>query len=188
MALGTAGFTAALAIHRMETERPVPLQGGRSAGHRGLRRRGQHRGRHARRPAGYRVVAVSGKAARGGLPEGAGCGGGAHAAQDLNLGSRPWRMPASPAPSTMWGGEVPRLAHAHRGFSGANIASIGMAGSAELKDDRDAVHPARRVPARHQLLRDAGRESRLAVWKPHRHETCDPPGTFERIVTRHHRL
>ena len=153
MKLGTAGFTAALAIHRMEAngQRPAngPIVVTGAAGGVGSLAINMLAGR------GYEVVAVSGKkeaerylreigAARVLLR------------QDIDLGSKPMEK-------ALWAGAVdnlggPLLTWLTRTVDQwGNIASIGLAAGHELDDHRDAVHPAWREPARHQLRADAAR-------------------------------
>ena len=151
MKLGTAGFTAALAIHRMEAngQRPAngPIVVTGAAGGVGSLAINMLAGR------GYEVVAVSGKKeAEGYLRE----IGAARVLlrQDIDLGSKPMEK-------ALWAGAVdnlggPLLTWLTRTVDQwGNIASIGLAAGHELDDDRDAVHPARRQPARHQLRADA---------------------------------
>ena len=49
------------------------------------------------------------------------------------------------------------------------IGSIGLAPSAELQHHGDAVHPARRAPARHQFRRQLEPTMRETVWRAPRH-------------------
>ncbi len=129
MALGTAGFTAALAIHRMEHNGQTPKMGpvvvtGASGGV-GSVAIDLLAGR------GYEVVAVSGKA--GDSDDYLKCLGAAQILrrQDIDFGSRPLE-------GVQWGGAIdnvggPMLAWLTRtvDFWG-NIASIGLAGGPEL--------------------------------------------------------
>jgi len=98
MALGTAGFTAALAIHRLEQNGQSRLAGrSRSPA---PPEAWAHRGRHARCArlpgrGGERKAGAAQYLKELGAAE-------VLARQDLELGSRPWRLPASPAPSTIW--------------------------------------------------------------------------------------
>ena len=130
MAIGTAGFTAALAIHRMEQNGQSP-QGGPVAVTGATRRRRQHRRRHARRA---RLQGRRRQRQEGG-------GGLSHrarrrarcccAASSISARGRS-RTRASPAPSTTWAGEVLAWLTRCVDFWG-NIASIGLAGGPELK-------------------------------------------------------
>ena len=115
MSLGTAGFTAALAIHRMEQNGQTP---GRrpDRGHRRHRRRRQHRRRHAR-DARIRVVAVSGKADAADYLKALG------ASEVLDAQEPRLREPAARERALRRRHRQRRrrdahLAHAHRGFLG----------------------------------------------------------------------
>jgi NADPH2:quinone reductase len=128
MILGTAGFTAALALHRMEANGQTPQKGpilitGASGGVGSFATQiFSHRG--------YEVHAVSGKHE-------------AHAylkmlgavevirPEDLNLGQRPLEKTRYGGAVDNVGGEVLSHLLAHIGLWG-NVASIGMAASAEL--------------------------------------------------------
>src|SRR5438132_8897970 len=129
MALGTAGFTAALAIHRMERNGQTPDRGpivvtGASGGV-GSIAIDMLAGR------GYQVVAVSGKATSGDylrtlgattiLPR-----------QQIDFGSKPLEAAQFAGAIDNVGGEMLTWLTRTVDFWG-NIASIGLAGSAELK-------------------------------------------------------
>ncbi len=120
MALGTAGFTAALAIHRLEQNGQSPTGG---------------------------PIAVTGAS-----------GGVGSIAVDM-LAARGYRV----------------------------VAVSGKAAAADyLKEDhRDALHPARREPARHQLLRDAARVAAGGL-EAHRDRPATPAPRAHRHA--HHRL
>ena len=62
------------------------------------------------------------------------------------------------------GGEMLDLAHAHRGHLGQH-RQHRPGREPQARDDGDAVHPARREPARRQLRRAMPRDVRLAIWK-----------------------
>jgi NADPH2:quinone reductase len=177
MSLGTAGFTAALAIHRMEQNGQEPGQGpvvvtGASGGV-GSIAIDMLAGR------GYEVVALSGKpdavdyllqlGARRVL-----------ARQAVNFGSRPLETAQFAGAIDNLGGET--LAWLTRSIDiGGNIATIGLASGAELKT---TVMPF--------ILRGVSllginsvftpRELRLAVWK--RIATDLKPRHLDQIVTR----
>jgi NADPH2:quinone reductase len=129
MAIGTAGFTAALAIHRMEENGQVPGGGaivvtGASGGV-GSLAIDMLAGR------GYRVIAVSRKA-EAARPYLSGLGAAevlSHA--DLDLGSRPLETARFGGAIDSLGGEVLTWLTRTVDFWG-NIASIGLAASPEL--------------------------------------------------------
>jgi acrylyl-CoA reductase (NADPH) len=177
MALGTAGFTAALAIHRLEhngqspTGGPIAVTG--ASGGVGSIAIDMLAGR------GYRVVAVSGKAGAGEYLKELGAAE-VLTRQDLELGSRPLETARFAGAIDNLGGEV--LAWLTRSVDlWGNIASIGMAGGAELKT---TVMPfiLRGVNLLGINSSATRREWRLAVWK--RIATDLRPRHLERIVTR----
>ena len=177
MALGTAGFTAALAIHRMEQNGQSPGQGpiavtGASGGVGSI-------AVDMLAARGYRVVAVSGKAAAADYLKELGAAE-VLTRQDLNLGSRPLENARFAGAVDSVGGEVLAWLTRTVDFWG-NIASIGMAGSAELKT---TVMPfiLRGVSLLGINSSATRRETRLAVWK--RIATDLRPRHLERIVTR----
>jgi acrylyl-CoA reductase (NADPH) len=129
MAIGTAGYTAALAIHRMEQNGQRP-QGGEivvtgASGGVGSLAIDMLAGR------GYKVVAVTGKHSSTAYLERLGAAR-VLMRESLNLGSRPLE-------EALWGGAIDNLggdvlAWLTRTTSfWGNIASIGLAASAELK-------------------------------------------------------
>jgi len=128
---------------------------------------------------GYRVVAVSGKAAAAGFLEELGAAQ-VLARQDLELGSRPLENARFAGAIDTLGGEVLAWLTRSVDFWG-NIACIGMAGSAELKT---TVMPfiLRGVNLLGINSSATRREWRLAVWK--RIATDLRPRHLERIVTR----
>jgi acrylyl-CoA reductase (NADPH) len=177
MALGTAGFTAALAIHRMEQNGQSPTGGpiavtGASGGVGSI-------AVDMLAARGYQVVAVSGKAAAAGYLKELGAAE-VLTRQDLNLGSRPLENARFAGAIDNLGGEVLAWLTRSVDFWG-NIASIGMAGSAELKT---TVMPfiLRGVNLLGINSSATRREWRLAVWK--RIATDLRPRHLERIVTR----
>ena len=177
MALGTAGFTAALAIHRLEQNGQSPTGGpiavtGASGGVGSI-------AVDMLAARGYRVVAVSGKAAAADYLKELGAAE-VLTRQDLNLGSRPLENARFAGAVDNVGGEVLAWLTRTVDFWG-NIASIGMAGSAELKT---TVMPfiLRGVSLLGINSSATRRESRLAVWK--RIATDLRPRHLERIVTR----
>jgi NADPH2:quinone reductase len=129
MALGTAGFTAALAIHRMEHNGQRPGKGpivvtGATGGV-GSIAIDMLNGR------GYEAVAVSGKPERDEYLKKLGASQ-ILRRQELDLGSRPLEAVRWAGAIDNVGGEV--LTWLTRTVdSWGNIASIGLAGSAELK-------------------------------------------------------
>ncbi len=177
MALGTAGFTAALAIHRMEHNGQSPHQGpiavtGASGGVGSI-------AVDMLAARGYRVVAVSGKAAAADYLKELGAAE-VLPRQDLNLGSRPLENVRFAGAIDNVGGEVLAWLTRTVDFWG-NIASIGMASSAELKT---TVMPfiLRGVCLLGINSSATRRDWRLAVWK--RIATDLRPRHLERIVTR----
>ena len=129
MALGTAGFTAALAIHRMEHNGQRPGKGpivvtGATGGV-GSIAIDMLNGR------GYEAVAVSGKPERDEYLRKLGASQ-ILRRQELDLGSRPLEAVRWAGAIDNVGGEVLTWLTRTVDFWG-NIASIGLAGSAELK-------------------------------------------------------
>jgi len=177
MALGTAGFTAALAIHRMEQNSQQPAAGpvavtGATGGV----------GSFAidmLAARGYEVVAVTGKETAADylraigatriLPRG-----------QINVGSRPLETAEFAGAIDNVGGSM--LAWLTRVVDyGGNIASIGLAGGAKLET---TVMPfiLRGVNLLGINSSATPRDVRLAVWK--RIATDLMPRHFDRIVTR----
>jgi acrylyl-CoA reductase (NADPH) len=177
MAIGTAGFTAGLAIHRMEQNGQAPQGGpiavtGASGGVGSI-------AVDMLAARGYRVVAVSGKAdAKAYLRE-----LGASEVlkrEELDLGSRPLENARFAGAIDNLGGDT--LAWLTRTVDlWGNIASIGLASSAELKT---TVMPfiLRGVALLGINSSATRREWRLAVWQ--RIATDLKPRHLERIVTR----
>ena len=98
---------------------------------------------------GYEVVAVSGKPEADDYLREIGAAQ-ILRRQDLDLGSKPMEAALWAGAVDNLGGEVLTWLTRTVDYWG-NIASIGLAASHELHDHGDAVHPARREPARHQL-------------------------------------
>ena len=177
MSLGTAGFTAALAIHRMEQNGQTP-EGGPIAvtgatGGVGSIAIDMLAGR------GYKVVAISGKAAATDYLRELGAGE-ILVRQDLNLGSRPLENARFGGAIDNLGGEVLTWLTRSVDFWG-NIASIGLAAGPELKT---TVMPfiLRGVALLGINSSATRRDWRLAVWK--RIATDLRPRHLARIVTR----
>ena len=177
MALGTAGFTAALAIHRMEQNGQSPQGGpivvtGASGGVGSLAIDMLSR-------RGYRVIAVSGKpAAAAYLRE-----LGAHevlSRQELDLGSRALETARFGGAIDSLGGEILTWLTRTVDFWG-NIASIGLAAGPELKT---TVMPfiLRGVSLLGINSSATPREWRLKVWE--RIGTDLRPRHLKEIVTR----
>jgi len=129
MALGTAGFTAALAIHRMERNGQSPARGpvvvtGATGGV-GSIAIDMLAGR------GYEVVAVTGKIEAVEYLESLGASKVINREQ-LGLGSRPLEAVRFAGAIDNVGGEMLAGLTRHMDFWG-NIASVGLAGGAELK-------------------------------------------------------
>ena len=177
MALGTAGFTAALAIHRMEQNGQSPQGGpivvtGASGGVGSLAI-----DMLARR--GYRVIAVSGKAAAAPYLKELG----AHevlSRQELDLGSRALETARFGGAIDNLGGEILTWLTRTVDFWG-NIASIGLAAGPELKT---TVMPfiLRGVSLLGINSSATPREWRLKVWE--RIGTDLRPRHLKEIVTR----
>jgi acrylyl-CoA reductase (NADPH) len=177
MALGTAGFTAGLAIDRMEHNGQTPERGaivvtGATGGVGSL-------AIDMLAARGYEVVAVSGKSqateylrslgATRVLPR-----------QEIDFGSRPLESVQFAGAIDTVGGEMLTWLTRTVGFWG-NIASIGLAGSAELKT---TVMPfiLRAVSLLGINTATTPRDMRLAVWK--RIATDLRPRHLDRVVTR----
>jgi acrylyl-CoA reductase (NADPH) len=176
MSLGTAGFTAALAIHRMEQNGQTP-EGGPIAvtgatGGVGSIAIDMLAGR------GYPVVAVSGKAEADEYLKSIGAGR-ILRRQDIDLGKRPLE-------TALWKGAIdnvggPLLTWLTRTTDfGGNIASIGLAGSHELST---TVMPfILRGVNLLGIYSSAPRAVRLAVWA--RIATDLKPRHLDRIAAR----
>jgi acrylyl-CoA reductase (NADPH) len=128
MALGTAGFTAALAIHRMERNGQAPARGpvvvtGATGGVGSI-------AIDMLAARGYEVIAVSGKSDASGYLRELGATQ-VVARQDLALGSRPLEAARFAGAIDSVGGEMLAGLTRHMDFWG-NIASVGLAGGAEL--------------------------------------------------------
>jgi len=178
MALGTAGFTAGLAIHRMEHNGQRPEQGpivvtGATGGVGSI-------AIDMLTARGYEVVAVSGKAAAAEYLQALGAAR-ILRRQEINFGSRPLESVQFAGAIDNVGGEMLAWLTRTVDFWG-NIASIGLAGSAELKTtvmpfilravSLLGINTSSSVP----------RGMRLAVWN--RIATDLRPRHLDRIVTR----
>jgi NADPH2:quinone reductase len=177
MAVGTAGFTAALAIHRMEQNGQMPSGGpiavtGATGGVGSI-------AIDMLSARGYRVVAVSGKASALAYLKELGATEVLNRA-GLDLGSRPLENARFGGAIDNLGGEVLTWLTRTVDFWG-NIASIGLAASPELKT---TVMPfiLRGVALLGINSSATRREWRLAVWK--RIATDLKPRHLGRIVTR----
>src|SRR5690349_4679870 len=129
MALGTAGFTAALAIHRMERNGQSPARGpivvtGATGGVGSI-------AIDMLAARGYEVIAVTGKRESAGYLESLGSSK-VLLRQELALGSRPLEAARFGGAIDNVGGELLAGLTRHVDFWG-NIASIGLAGGAEFK-------------------------------------------------------
>ena len=177
MSLGTAGFTAALAIHRMEQNGQAPEAGaiavtGASGGVGSL-------AVDMLSVRGYRVVAVSGKAEASAYLQALGAIEVLDRGQ-LDLGSRPLETARFAGAIDNLGGETLAWLTRTVDFWG-NIASIGLASGPELKT---TVMPfiLRGVALLGINSSATRREWRLAVWQ--RIATDLRPRHLARIVTR----
>jgi acrylyl-CoA reductase (NADPH) len=177
MALGTAGFTAALAIHRMERNGQSPARGpvlvtGASGGVGSI-------AIDMLAQRGYEVIAVSGKQDATDYLRALGAGT-VLSREQLALGSRPLEAARFAGAIDSVGGEMLAGITRHMDFWG-NIASVGLAGGADL---RTTVMPF--------ILRGVNllginssatlRAERLEVW--HRIASDLKPAHLERIVSR----
>ena len=177
MGLGTAGFTAALAIHRMEQNGQKPANGpvvvtGATGGVGSV-------AINMLSARGYDVVAVSGK------PEAAGFLRSLGAKQlllrqEIVIGSRPLEAARWAGAIDSVGGEILSWLTRTIGFWG-NVASVGLVGGAEF---RTTVMPfiLRGVNLLGINSSATPRELRLEVWKRIGTDLL-PPG-LEQIVTR----
>ena len=177
MALGTAGFTAALAIHRMEQNGQSPQGGaiavtGASGGVGSV-------AVDMLATRGYRVVAVSGKSSAVAYLTELGAQE-VLARQTIDLGSRPLESARFGGAIDNLGGELLTWLTRSVDFWG-NIASIGLAAGAELKT---TVMPfiLRGVSLLGINSSATPRDLRLAVWQ--RIATDLKPRHLARIVTR----
>jgi acrylyl-CoA reductase (NADPH) len=177
MSLGTAGFTAALAIHRMEQNGQTPAGGpivvtGATGGVGSI-------AVDMLATRGYQVVAVSGKADAEPYLRALGASE-VLDRKSLDLGSRPLENARFAGAIDNLGGEVLTWLTRTVDFWG-NIASIGLAASPELKT---TVMPfiLRGVALLGINSSATRREWRLAVWQ--RIATDLKPRQLARIVTR----
>ncbi len=177
MSLGTAGFTAALAIHRMEQNGQTP--GGGPIAVTGATGGVGSIAVDMLATRGYRVVAVSGKADAGEYLKALGATE-VLDRKSLDLGSRPLEAARFAGAIDNLGGEVLTWLTRTVDFWG-NIASIGLAASPELKT---TVMPfiLRGVALLGINSSATRREWRLAVWQ--RIATDLKPRQLARIVTR----
>jgi acrylyl-CoA reductase (NADPH) len=177
MSLGTAGFTAALAIHRMEQNGQLPDAGpivvtGATGGVGSL-------AIDMLATRGYRVIAVSGKADAAEYLKALGAAE-VLDRKSLDLGTRPLEAARFAGAIDNLGGEVLTWLTRTVDFWG-NIASIGLASSPELKT---TVMPfiLRGVALLGINSSATRRDWRLAVWQ--RIATDLKPRQLARIVTR----
>ena len=143
MQLGTAGYTAALAIHRMEQNGQLPENGpvvvtGATGGV-GSIAIDMLSGR------GYEVVAVTGKAEQTDYLKSIGASR-ILLRDDIDFGKRPMEK-------AQWAGAIDSLGGEHLTWLtrtvdyGGNIASIGLAAEFRARNDGTAVHSACGLPA-----------------------------------------
>jgi acrylyl-CoA reductase (NADPH) len=177
MGLGTAGFTAALAIHRMEHNGQTPEKGpivvtGATGGVGSL-------AIDMLTARGYEAIAVSGKASSTDYLRSIGASR-VLPRQEINFGTRPLESVQFAGAIDNVGGEMLTWLTRTVDFWG-NIASIGLAGSAELKT---TVMPfiLRAVSLLGINTSTTPRELRLQVWN--RIATDLRPRHLDRIVTR----
>jgi NADPH2:quinone reductase len=177
MALGTAGFTAALAIHRMERNGQAPSRGpvvvtGATGGVGSI-------AIDMLATRGYEVIAVSGKQGAADYLRALGART-VLSREQLGLGSRPLEAVRFAGAIDSVGGEVLAGLTRHMDFWG-NIASVGLAGGADL---RTTVMPfiLRGVNLLGINSSATPRAERLDVWQ--RIATDLAPRHLDRIVTR----
>jgi acrylyl-CoA reductase (NADPH) len=177
MAIGTAGFTAGLAIHRMEQNGQMPASGpivvtGATGGVGSLAvDMLSHRG--------YEVIAVTGKSSSADYLRAIGATR-VLARQEIDLGSRPLEKAQYAGAIDNLGGDT--LTWLTRTIDyGGNIASIGLASSAKLET---TVMPfiLRGVNLLGINSSATPRDLRLAVWK--RIGTDFAPQHLDKVVTR----
>jgi acrylyl-CoA reductase (NADPH) len=177
MALGTAGFTAGLAIDRMEHNGQTPEKGpiavtGATGGVGSL-------AIDMLSARGYEVIAITGKASSSDYLRGLGAAR-IVARQEINFGSKPMETVQFAGAIDSVGGEMLTWLTRTVDFWG-NIASIGLAGGAELKT---TVMPfiLRAVSLLSINSVVTSREMRQGVWN--RIATDLRPRHLDRIVTR----
>ncbi|HEX6397519.1 MAG TPA: oxidoreductase [Steroidobacteraceae bacterium] len=177
MGLGTAGFTAALAIHRMERNGQSPARGpvvvtGATGGVGSL-------AIDMLSARGYEVIAVTGKARAADYLKSLGAGT-VLTREQLALGSKPLEAARYGGAIDSVGGEMLAGLTRHMDFWG-NIASVGLAGGAEL---RTTVMPfiLRGVNLLGINSSATPRAERLEVWQ--RIAGDLKPRHLERIVSR----
>jgi acrylyl-CoA reductase (NADPH) len=177
MAIGTAGFTAALAIHRMEANGQTPSLGpvvvtGATGGVGSL-------AIDMLSALGYRVIALSGKAQAESYLREIGASQ-VLLRQSVDYGSRPLERAQFGGAIDNVGGETLTWLTRTVGYGG-NIASVGLAGGAKLET---TVMPfiLRAVSLLGINSVSTPRDTRLAVWK--RLATDLAPRHLARIVTR----
>lgn len=177
MSLGTAGFTAALAIHRMEQNGQTPAGGpiavsGASGGVGSI-------AVDMLSARGYKVVAISGKSTAAEYLKALGASE-VLTRQDIDFGGKPLETPRFAGAIDNLGGEMLTWFTRTVDFWG-NIASIGLAAGPELKT---TVMPfiLRGVALLGINSSATRRDWRLAVWQ--RIATDLRPRHLARIVTR----
>jgi acrylyl-CoA reductase (NADPH) len=177
MALGTAGFTAALAIHRMEANGQTPSLGpvvvtGATGGVGSL-------AIDMLSALGYQVIALTGKAEAERYLREIGASQ-VLLRQSVDYGSRPLERAQFGGAIDNVGGETLTWLTRTVGYGG-NIASVGLAGGAKLET---TVMPfiLRAVSLLGINSVSTPRDTRLAVWK--RLDTDLAPRHLSRIVTR----
>jgi acrylyl-CoA reductase (NADPH) len=176
MALGTAGFTAALAIHRMEQNGQAPANGpvvvtGATGGVGSI-------AIDMLASRGYDVVAVSGKAQAAEYLKSIGAAR-VLPRQDIDLGSRPLERAQYGGAVDNVGGELLTWLTRTVGYGG-NIASVGLAANAKL-DTTVMPFILRAVNLLGINSSATPRELRLAVWQ--RIATDLAPRHLPRIIT-----
>ncbi len=177
MALGTAGFTAALAIHRMERNGQAPQNGpvvvtGATGGVGSI-------AIDMLASRGYEVIAVSGKKEAASYLESLGARS-VIARQEFPMGTRPLETPRFAGAIDNVGGETLAALTRHVDFWG-NIASIGLAGGTKFEA---TVLPfiLRGINLLGINSSATRRAERLEVWR--RISTDFAPRHLDRIVTR----
>lgn len=177
MALGTAGFTAALAIHRMEENGQAPAKGpivvtGATGGVGSI-------AIDMLGARGYEVIAASGKEQAVGYLQSLGAAR-VLRRQSIDYGSRPLERAQFAGAIDNVGGDMLAWLTRTVGYGG-NIASIGLVGSPKLET---TVMPFILRAVNLLGINSSGpsRELRLALWK--RIATDLAPRHLDKIVTR----
>ncbi len=172
MAFGTAGYTAALCVHRMEGNGQRPEMGpvvvtGATGGVGSIAVR-------LLAARGYQVIAVSGRPEHHGWLRELGASD-VRTVEELELGDKPLERTRFGGAIDNVGGTLLAQLLPHI-VEWGNVASVGLAGGAEFATLGLPVHPARRQPAGRELgqqpdavaARDLGTAGRRSQHRRHR--------------------